>query len=103
MRRNFIKKKEDFVCENCGQRITGSGYTNHCPNCLYSKHIDLNVPGDRKNKCGGLMKPVGIEKKGEEYIILHRCIKCGKEKKNKSAKSDNFEMLIRLCRDRGKC
>jgi hypothetical protein len=99
MRRNFIRKKEDFECLNCGQKIAGSGYTNHCPNCLYSKHVDLNVPGDRANSCGGLMKPISIAKKGDEYIILHRCLKCGTERKNKSAKSDNFDQIIKISRD----
>ena len=102
MRKNFIRKEEDFRCENCGFEVEGTGYTNHCPNCLYSKHVDL-VPGDRKNKCGGLMQPVAVEKKGEEYTILYQCLKCGQEKKNKSAKNDNFEALIRLCRDGEKC
>ena len=94
MRKNFIRQKENFVCQNCGFEILGSGYTNHCSNCLYSKHIDLNVPGDRKNKCQGLMKPVGIEKKGEEYIIIHQCLKCAKKMKNKSAPDDNFDAII---------
>jgi hypothetical protein len=96
MRKNFIRKKEDFICENCGQKITGSGYTNHCPNCLYSKHVDLNIPGDRANSCGGLMQPVKIEKKGENYIIHHRCLKCGEKKKNKSSDNDNFDEIIRI-------
>ncbi|MCX6811665.1 MAG: RNHCP domain-containing protein [Candidatus Berkelbacteria bacterium] len=98
MRKNFIRKKEDFECLNCGQKIKGSGYTNHCPTCLYSKHVDL-VPGDRKNTCSGLMKPVGVEKKGEEYIILHRCMECGAEKKNRAAKDDNFDILIRISKN----
>ncbi|HCR42265.1 TPA: hypothetical protein DIV45_02815, partial [Patescibacteria group bacterium] len=39
-RKNFIRTKEDFTCENCGHRVKGSGYTNHCPKCLYSQHVD---------------------------------------------------------------
>lgn len=96
MRKNFIRKKEDFTCENCGFMVKGSGYTNHCPNCLYSKHVDLDIPGDRKSNCGGLMKPIGIEKKNEGYIILHQCEKCGAAKKNKSAKGDNFDEIIKI-------
>jgi len=96
MRKNFIRKKEDFKCLNCGYEVKGSGYTNHCPNCLYSQHVDLNVPGDRENKCGSPMKPIGVEKKGEEYIILHQCINCGAKKKNKASKNDNFEKIIKI-------
>ncbi|MST04461.1 MAG: RNHCP domain-containing protein [Candidatus Pacebacteria bacterium] len=55
----FIKVKEDFVCENCKTEVKGNGYTNHCPVCLYSKHVDVD-PGDRLSKCGGLMKPMGL-------------------------------------------
>ena len=41
---------EDFICENCGKDVEKSSYTarDHCPYCLYSKHVDIN-PGDRKN------------------------------------------------------
>lgn len=91
----FIKNKEDFVCEKCGNKVVGSGYTNHCPHCLWSKHVDVN-PGDRASDCGGMMKPVAIEKEGREYIIRHKCIKCGYEKPNKAVKEDNFDMIIQV-------
>ncbi|GIW69886.1 MAG: hypothetical protein KatS3mg101_0633 [Patescibacteria group bacterium] len=58
----FQKKKENFICKNCGYFVIGNGYTNHCPRCLYSEHVDIN-PGDRANTCEGLMEPVGIAKK----------------------------------------
>ena len=71
----FQKNKEDFVCQNCGFKVKGTGYTNHCPNCLWSKHVDI-YPGDRKNNCGGLMKPIKIEVKNDNYLIIHQCLKC---------------------------
>ena len=73
----------------------GNGYTNHCPNCLFSKDVDIN-PGDRAAKCRGLMAPVDIEIKKDDYIIVHRCMKCGKERKNKSASNDNFDTIISI-------
>jgi len=85
----FIRKKEDFTCERCGFFVAGNVYTNHCPNCLWSRHVDIN-PGDRAAACGGLMKPVKIEKKGVEYLISHECLKCGHKKKNKMAAGDDF-------------
>ena len=91
----FIKKTEDFTCENCGLVVTGNGYTNHCHQCLYSKHVDIN-PGDRAQTCGGLMKPIRVEKIGKEYIITHKCIKCGYEKPNKAVKEDSFDMIIQV-------
>ncbi|TAL49274.1 RNHCP domain-containing protein [Patescibacteria group bacterium] len=87
--RKFQRTKEDFTCERCGFFVRGSGYTNHCPQCLWSKHVDVN-PGDREARCQGLMEPVGVELKGGEYTILHRCVSCGFEKRNKAAKDDNF-------------
>lgn len=95
MAKRFQQKKEDFVCENCGYYVKGNGYTNHCPNCLYSKHVDIN-PGDRLATCHGLMKPIGFETKGQEYTIIHRCLNCGFERKNKFSDKDNFEVLLKL-------
>jgi DNA-directed RNA polymerase subunit RPC12/RpoP len=92
---SFIKNTENFVCEKCGQEVVGNGYTNHCPNCLWSKHVDIS-PGDRLNTCRGMMEPIGVDKKGSEYIILHKCIKCGLEKPNKAVKEDNFQMIIQV-------
>ncbi len=91
----FIRKTENFVCEHCGFSVGGDGYTNHCHQCLYSKHVDIN-PGDRLNPCGGLMKPVRIEKKGKEYVIKHKCLKCGFEKPNKAVKEDSFDMIVQV-------
>jgi hypothetical protein len=78
--KKFQRKKEDFVCQNCGTKVKGNGYTNHCPVCLYSKHVDIN-PGDRLSSCHGLMAPEDFEIKNGEYVIIHRCLKCGLKKK----------------------
>lgn len=95
MSSKFIKNVEPFVCERCGTRVEGNGYTNHCPQCLWSKHVDI-FPGDRAEQCGGIMEPIRIEKKGKEYVIIHKCIKCGLEKPNKAVKEDNFQMIIQI-------
>ncbi len=95
-RRNFIKKQEDFICENCGRKVIGSGYTNHCPYCLWSKHVD-NTPGDRLNACGGMMKPTGVElKNGLPVVVIHSCLKCGKTLKNKTSPDDDKDILVDL-------
>lgn len=93
--KRFQKRVEDFVCERCGMFIKGTGYTDHCPNCLWSKHVDIN-PGDRKAKCGGPMEPVGVEVKGGKNIIHYRCQKCGYRFRVKSAPDDNFEEVLKL-------
>jgi hypothetical protein len=91
----FKRTTENFVCEKCGHHVEGTGYTNHCPECLWSKHVDI-FPGDRAEKCGGMMEPIGIEKKGKEYTIIHKCTVCGHKKPNKAVKEDNFQMIIQI-------
>ncbi len=94
--KHFIRKKEDFICQTCGTFVKGNGYTNHCPNCLWSKHVDREIPGDRACLCQGLMEPVSIDFKNGKYSLLHRCIKCGKLSKNKIEENDNFEAVLKL-------
>ena len=90
----FTRTKEDFICEKCGFFVKGNGYTNHCPQCLWSKHVDV-FPGDRAENCEGMMKPIRVENKGKEYTIIHKCVKCGFEKPNKAGKDDSFDMLVK--------
>lgn len=97
----FTKIDESFICENCKAEVEPLGYTcrNHCPQCLYSKHVDIN-PGDREEICHGLLKPIDIEissKKG--YIIVFKCIKCGKIRKNKMADDDNMELVYKIIKE----
>lgn len=94
----FTKIDEEFICENCGKLVPKLNYTcrNHCPFCMYSKHVDVN-PGDRSEKCHGMLEPIGIEispKKG--YVIVFKCKKCGQIKRNKAAKDDSMDLIIKL-------
>ncbi len=91
----FQKRKEDFVCEKCGMDVVGTGYTNHCPECLWGKHVDIN-PGDRASDCGGMMSPVSVEVKADQYVLLYKCEKCGFERKNKVAEKDNFDTVLKI-------
>ncbi len=95
---NFTVIDEEFICENCGTNVSKLGYScrNHCPVCLYSKHVDIN-PGDRKEICHGMLEPIGLEtnsKKG--YVIIFKCKKCGAIRKNKVAEDDNMDLIIKL-------
>ena len=98
---SFTKNTENFVCDNCNTHVEGDGYTNHCSECLWSKHVDV-FPGDRKEACWGMMEPIGVEKKGDEYIILHKCVICGLEKPNKAVKEDNFQMIVQISAENSK-
>jgi len=93
MAKLFVKNKEDFTCEHCGKEVKGNGYTNHCPECLWSKHVDIN-PGDRLATCQGMMKPVRVEGKTGEEILVNQCIVCGYEKRNRLSKNDNFDTVV---------
>ena len=88
---------ENFICENCNKYVEKLNYSarDHCPFCLYSKHVDIN-PGDRLNKCNGIMKPIEIEKFKNTYKIIYKCEKCGEIHKNIIAKDDNMDLIINL-------
>ena len=93
--KKFIKRTEDFVCEICGTKVKGTGYTDHCPNCLFSKHVDIS-PGDRKEGCNGLMEPISVTKRKGKWQILYHCRKCGYKRFNKVAPEDNKEKIAKL-------
>lgn len=95
--KKFNMLDEKFICENCGMEVLPLGYTarDHCPYCLYSKHVDIN-PGDRNNSCRGLLKPLQIEKFKDTYKIIYKCQTCKKEHKNIIAKDDDMTKIIEL-------
>jgi len=95
---------EAFTCLHCGTQVAplaNGSVRNHCPACLWSRHVDEN-PGDRAADCGGALQPVRAEshpKKG--WIIIHRCTECGMERRNKAAlddphQPDAYDVLIDL-------
>ena len=88
---------EEFNCEKCGMKVTKLNYTarDHCPFCLYSKHVDVN-PGDRKNECKGMLRPIGIEKYKDTYKILYKCEKCNQYHKNIIANDDDLNKIIEI-------
>ncbi len=95
MSKKFQKRVEDFVCEKCGFAMKSNGFTNHCSQCLWSKHVDVN-PGDREAVCGGLMQPVDFVKEKLNYMITHQCTVCGYQKRNRLAPEDNFDKALEI-------
>jgi DNA-directed RNA polymerase subunit RPC12/RpoP len=95
--KKFTMRDEEFICENCGAKVELLGYTarDHCPYCLYSKHVDNN-PGDRQNECQGLLEPIGIEKFKDTYKIIYKCEKCHMTHKNIIASDDDMDEIIKL-------
>ena len=98
--KKFTMRDESFICENCRKEIKPLGYTarDHCPYCLYSKHLDI-MPGDRLNECKGLLKPIGIEKFKDTYKIVYKCEKCNEFHKNIIAKDDDMTEIINISKN----
>ncbi len=98
MGKMFQKNDSGFICKNCGKQVNPLGYSsrNHCPYCLCSLHVDIN-PGDRENTCMGLQMPIGIENNNKKgWVIIYKCKKCGQITRCKSAKDDNFEVILKV-------
>lgn len=93
--KKFQRHVENFSCEHCGTAVTGNGYTNHCPECFYSKHVDVN-PGDRLAQCGGLMVPIAVEFQHSQWRVVQQCVKCAKVWRNQVRSQDNISQLIVL-------
>jgi len=96
--KKFTKTVENFECAHCGTMVFGNGYTNHCPRCLWSKHVDNN-PGDRASDCGGMMIPISVETAGNGFIITHKCEKCGKTIRQRSSENDDIDTIIEISSD----
>ena len=96
--KRFTKRIEDFTCAHCGANVSGNGYTNHCPKCLYSRHVDNN-PGDRASDCGGMMRPIAVAPDKDGYIITHKCEKCGKTIRQRSSENDDIDTIIEISSD----
>lgn len=107
--------KSGFKCSYCqGWVITsksiGTRNRNHCPICLWSKHVDDQKPGDRKSTCRAVMEPKGltfkkegIDKYGQErqgeIMLIHKCAGCGKFSINRIAADDNASRILELLDD----
>lgn len=103
-KKRFTIINEGFLCANCGAEVPPTAQTtprNHCPFCLWSKHVDIN-PGDRANACRGMLRPIGIyTHTKKEYVILYQCVKCAERVKSKAIladgnAADNFDIIMEL-------
>jgi len=91
-RKNFLGQGNDgFTCLVCGCEVlplTNGSYRSHCPQCLWSRHVD-RVPGDRASDCGGMMQPLYLEgSPSKGWAIIHLCLRCGARRRNKTAEDD---------------
>jgi RNHCP domain-containing protein len=96
-----LEFSRSFTYEHCGVDVSldapGTSHRNHCPACLWSRHLDRNVPGDRKAECPGGMEPIAVTVRGEgRRVLIHRCTNCGRMRMNKTAGDDNVLLLMQL-------
>ena len=75
----------------------GTAHRKHCPNCLWSRHLDDDTPGDRAADCGSAMEPIAVSVRGDgEWVLVHRCTRCDTLHLNRTAADDNPLILLRL-------
>ncbi len=95
----FIPREEAFTCEHCGAESLPLGkgtYRDHCPKCLYSKHVDRDGPGDRLSACKGLLRPTAIDADGKKgIVVVYECEKCKKTSRNRAADDDDVITFMR--------
>jgi hypothetical protein len=92
---------DTFRCRNCRLDVPmaapGTLHRNHCPNCLWSLHVDEDLPGDRAADCAASMEPIGVSVRDDgEWALVHRCTACSTMHLNRIAGDDNPLMLMRL-------
>jgi RNHCP domain len=93
--------EQSFRCGHCKRFVgllpSGGRQRNHCPYCLYSRHVDDRRPGDRAAACSSLMAPVGaFQRPNGEHCIVHRCLGCGFERFNRIGADDDFDLVLAL-------
>lgn len=79
-----------FICWRCGfdvPALVGGSFRNHCPQCLWSQHVD-EQPGDRAAACGEPMEPIAVEPSRKGWRVRHRCRSCGHVSVNRAALDD---------------
>jgi hypothetical protein len=91
-----------FRCRHCRLDVPmsapGTAHRNHCPHCLWSRHVD-DAPGDREaaELCGSAMEPIAVSVRGAgEWVLVHRCTGCGTVHLNRTAGDDSPLLLVRL-------
>jgi hypothetical protein len=95
----------DFRCAYChvivssAHLLSGVNNRNHCPYCLWSRHLDLFAAGDRLSACKTPMQPIGLTMKKSknkyprdsrgELMLIHECVECKTLSINRIAADDD--------------
>jgi DNA-directed RNA polymerase subunit RPC12/RpoP len=110
MKPKTLRWDTDFRCLHCGYPVSANpllsavGHRNHCPYCLWSRHLDLSVAGDRLSACKAPMRPLGLTFKQAhkkysqagtgEMMLVHICTDCGRVSLNRIAADDDVDGLL---------
>lgn len=101
----------DFRCAHCHNMVSsahwlsGVNNRNHCPYCLWSRHLDLYSAGDRLSACKAPMQPVALTTKrgrnkyghgGGELMLVHLCTDCRDVSINRIAADDDAGTLLEV-------
>ncbi len=107
-------EEQSFTCRHCGNLVctqtwlSGVQNRNHCPLCLWSRHVDHFQAGDRLSACKGTMQPIGLTVKHSqkkyaaggrgELMLIHSCNECGKLSINRLAADDSADEIYAVFR-----
>ena len=113
MRHNrTFANEQGFICVQCHLFVScapdaaGVQNRNHCPGCLWSRHLDWRSAGDRLSVCRAAMRPVGLTtKRGTnkyarerdgELMLIHQCTACETVVINRIAADDSAVAILAL-------
>ena len=75
----------------------GTTHRNHCPTCLWSRHLDDDAPGDRAAECGSSMEPIAVCVRGDgEWALVTVARTAGPCTSTASRATTTRSVLMRL-------
>jgi len=104
-----IQTEAGFHCNYCQAYVSAVSFLsgvrnrNHCPYCLWSRHLDLYAAGDRLAACKSPMEPIGLTLKATckkygpgqgELMLIHLCTDCKRLSINRIAADDDPETIF---------
>jgi len=107
-----LQAEDGFTCQRCRQFVSSAAglagvlNRNHCPYCLWSRHVDLYRPGDRLCACKAPMSPAGLTQKqtrkkyacfsNGELMLIHTCTGCSGISINRLAADDDPDQVMQV-------
>jgi hypothetical protein len=104
--------EQGFICVQCHQYVScdpssaGVQNRNHCPACLWSRHLDWRSAGDRLSVCRAAMQPIGLtikhtrnkyaSERDGELMVVHQCTMCAAVIINRVAADDSAAALLEI-------